>query len=78
MSFSHLGPFDSGDQAYEEEYEEVQCIGRGNFGKNTWIKSHIMIIIRIKWHRLTTIFNLFYTKYIIKYLIFLLIHYIKL
>lgn len=28
------------EQKYKEDYEEVQCIGRGNFGKST----HLLII----------------------------------
>jgi len=29
---SGLGPDDAAESSYQNEYEEVQCIGRGNFG----------------------------------------------
>jgi hypothetical protein len=28
-----FGPNDAAESSYQNEYEEVQCIGRGNFGK---------------------------------------------
>ena len=28
-----FGPNDAAENSYQNEYEEVQCIGRGNFGR---------------------------------------------